>query len=622
MQNKQQIVSFDMPKNNSNFIKIIGVGNAGLNAVNNMFRENIVGVDYIVCNTDIQSLEASPVPNRIRLGAQKYGAGAKPECGEQAAKDSTEDIIKVLDSNTEMLFITAGLGGGTGTGAAPEIAKIAKERDLLTVAIVTMPFENEGVQRKESATEGLRKLMGEVDAFLVINNDKINELYGELPVKEAYKRADSILTRAAKGLAEVITKNYDVNIDLEDVWTVLKNSGRSIIGTASSVGDNRAIEAVAGALNSPLLNDNKITGAKDVLLLILSGSEENQEATMDEIGFINDYVQKEAGGSNSANVIFGVGTEEDLGDAIKVLVIATGFAPEHQKKAKTKEEEPKRVTISLDEDVTYQPKVKAVTESSIQQVNTAENTHKNDVGVGKRVFRLEDSDEVKPNIPTNTFAMTKEEKVETLVLEEEQVGFSFGNSEKEFIKEEEPNITHDLFSYNELDTVSYTFDLDIDEKESPKSNSQNEEKKLQEFDVRDDKEDIETPIFMNQNQEITEFKVVTKDTPIVLQDQKPVVEKKENPIFEIEQKEEFTIIEKKIAENPKVLERRNKLREFNSRYQASENENTFETVPAFKRRNVSLDLENTSEHNISSFYAERNGKVEMRENKYLNKDVD
>ena len=170
--------------------------------------------------------------------------------------------------------------------------------------------------------------------------------------------------------------------------------------------------------------------------------------------------------------------------------------------------------------------------------------------------------------------------------------------------------------------MSYTFDLDIDEKESPKSNSQNEEKKLQEFDIRDDKEDIETPIFMNQNQEITEFKVVTKDTPIVLQDQKPVAEKKENPIFEIEQKEEFTIIEKKIAENPKVLERRNKLREFNSRYQASENENTFETVPAFKRRNVSLDLENTSEHNISSFYAERNGKVEIRENKYLNKDVD
>ena len=550
------------------------------------------------------------------------GAGAEPEVGEKAAIESMDDIRAILGQNTKMVFITAGMGGGTGTGAAPVIAKAAKDMGILTVGIVTVPFAFEGKRRLEQAELGLEKLRESVDSLIVINNDNLRSIFGNLGFKQAFSKADEVLTNAAKGMAEVITAPFAVNIDFRDAKTVLENSGTALMSTGIATGDNRAEEAVKKALDSPLLNDNKITGAKDVLLLILSGSEENQEATMDEIGFINDYVQKEAGGSNSANVIFGVGTEEDLGDAIKVLVIATGFAPEHQKKAKTKEEEPKRVTISLDEDVTYQPKVKAVTESSIQQVNTAENTHKNDVGVGKRVFRLEDSDEVKPNIPTNTFAMTKEEKVETLVLEEEQVGFSFGNSEKEFIKEEEPNITHDLFSYNELDTVSYTFDLDIDEKESPKSNSQNEEKKLQEFDVRDDKEDIETPIFMNQNQEITEFKVVTKDTPIVLQDQKPIVEKKENPIFEIEQKEEFTIIEKKIAENPKVLERRNKLREFNSRYQANENENTFETVPAFKRRNVSLDLENTSEHNISSFYAERNGKVEMRENKYLNKDVD
>ena len=328
LQEKQQ-VAFDMPKNNSNYIKIIGVGGGGSNAVNNMFRENIVGVDYIVCNTDIQALEASPVPNRIRLGAQKYGAGAKPECGEQAAKDSTEGIIKVLDSNTEMLFITAGLGGGTGTGAAPEIAKIAKEKDLLTVAIVTMPFEYEGVQRKKNAMEGLRKLMGEVDAFLVINNDKINELYGELPVKEAYKRADSILTRAAKGLAEVITKNYDVNIDLEDVRTVLKNSGPSIIGTASSVGDNRAIEAVAGALNSPLLNDNKITGAKKVLFLVTYSP--SKPATTSEVKYISDYIRQEAG-EVSADVIYGLGEDETLEpDSISVMVIATGFPTEQQK---------------------------------------------------------------------------------------------------------------------------------------------------------------------------------------------------------------------------------------------------------------------------------------------------
>ena len=590
-----------------------------------MYEKKIHGVDFVICNTDAQALDNNPVSNKVQLGpsiTEGLGAGAEPEVGEKAAIESMDDIRAILGQNTKMVFITAGMGGGTGTGAAPVIAKAAKDMGILTVGIVTVPFAFEGKRRLEQAELGLEKLRESVDSLIVINNDNLRSIFGNLGFKQAFSKADEVLTNAAKGMAEVITAPFAVNIDFRDAKTVLENSGTALMSTGIATGDNRAEEAVKKALDSPLLNDNKITGAKDVLLLILSGSEENQEATMDEIGFINDYVQKEAGGSNSANVIFGVGTEEDLGDAIKVLVIATGFAPEHQKKAKTKEEGPKKVTISLDEDVTYQPKIKAVTESSIQQVNTAENTHKNDVGVGKRVFRLEDSDEVKPNVPTNTFAMTKEEKVETLVLEEEQVGFSFGNSEKEFIKEEEPNTTHDLFSYNELDTVSYTFDLDIDEKESPKSNSQNEEKKLQEFDIRDDKEDIETPIFMNQNQEITEFKVVTKDTPIVLQDQKPVAEKKENPIFEIEQKEEFTIIEKKIAENPKVLERRNKLREFNSRYQASENENTFETVPAFKRRNVSLDLENTSEHNISSFYAERNGKVEIRENKYLNKDVD
>ena len=618
---------FNLPKDRSSIIKVIGVGGAGNNALKHMYEKKIHGVDFVICNTDAQALDNNPVSNKVQLGpsiTEGLGAGAEPEVGEKAAIESMDDIRAILGQNTKMVFITAGMGGGTGTGAAPVIAKAAKDMGILTVGIVTVPFAFEGKRRLEQAELGLEKLRESVDSLIVINNDNLRSIFGNLGFKQAFSKADEVLTNAAKGMAEVITAPFAVNIDFRDAKTVLENSGTALMSTGIATGDNRAEEAVKKALDSPLLNDNKITGAKDVLLLILSGSEENQEATMDEIGFINDYVQKEAGGSNSANVIFGVGTEEDLGDAIKVLVIATGFAPEHQKKAKTKEEELKRVTISLDEDVTYQPKVKAVTESSIQQVNTAENTHKNDVETGKRVFRLEDNDEVKPNIPTNTFAMTKGEKVETLVLEEEQVGFSFGNSEKEFIKEEEPNTTHDLFSYNELDTVSYTFDLDIDEKESPKSNSQNEEKKSQGFDFRDNRKDVETPVFVKHEheEEMTEFKILTKEESVGTQNQEPIVEKKENPIFEIEQKEEFTIIEKKIAENPKVLERRNKLREFNSRYQASENENTFETVPAFKRRNVSLDLENTSEHNISSFYAERNGKVEMRENKYLNKDVD
>ena len=619
---------FNLPKDRSSIIKVIGVGGAGNNALKHMYEKKIHGVDFVICNTDAQALDNNPVSNKVQLGpsiTEGLGAGAEPEVGEKAAIESMDDIRAILGQNTKMVFITAGMGGGTGTGAAPVIAKAAKDMGILTVGIVTVPFAFEGKRRLEQAELGLEKLRESVDSLIVINNDNLRSIFGNLGFKQAFSKADEVLTNAAKGMAEVITAPFAVNIDFRDAKTVLENSGTALMSTGIATGDNRAEEAVKKALDSPLLNDNKIIGAKDVLLLILSGSEENQEATMDEIGFINDYVQKEAGGSNSANVIFGVGTEEDLGDAIKVLVIATGFAPEYQKKAKTKEEEPKRVTISLDEDVTYQPKVKAVTESSIQQVNTAENTHKNDVGVGKRVFRLEDNDEVKPNIPTNTFAMMKGEKVETLVLEEEQVGFSFENSEEEFIKEEEPNTTHDLFSYNELDAVSYTFDLDTDEKETPKSDFQNEEKKSQGFDFRDNRKDVETPVFVKHEheEEMTEFKILTKEESVGTQNQEPIVEKKqEKPIFEIEQKEEFTIIEKKIAENPKVLERRNKLREFNSRYQASENENTFETVPAFKRRNVSLDLENTSEHNISSFYAERNGKVEIRENKYLNKDVD
>lgn len=619
---------FNLPKDRSSIIKVIGVGGAGNNALKHMYEKKIHGVDFVICNTDAQALDNNPVSNKVQLGpsiTEGLGAGAEPEVGEKAAIESMDDIRAILGQNTKMVFITAGMGGGTGTGAAPVIAKAAKDMGILTVGIVTVPFAFEGKRRLEQAELGLEKLRESVDSLIVINNDNLRSIFGNLGFKQAFSKADEVLTNAAKGMAEVITAPFAVNIDFRDAKTVLENSGTALMSTGIATGDNRAEEAVKKALDSPLLNDNKITGAKDVLLLILSGSEENQEATMDEIGFINDYVQKEAGGSNSANVIFGVGTEEDLGDAIKVLVIATGFAPEHQKKAKTKEEELKRVTIPLDEGIVPQTKAKAVTESSSQPVSTPINTLKNEVETGKKVFRLDDNDEVKPNIPTNTFAMTKGEKVETLVLEEEQVGFSFENSEEEFIKEEEPTPAYDLFSYNELDAVSYTFDLDTDEKETPKSDFQNEEKKSQGFDFRDNRKDVETPVFVKheQEEEMTEFKILTKEESVGTQNQEPIVEKKqEKPIFEIEQKEEFTIIEKKIAENPKVLERRNKLREFNSRYQASENENTFETVPAFKRRNVSLDLENTSEHNISSFYAERNGKVEMRENKYLNKDVD
>ena len=622
---------FNLPKDRSSIIKVIGVGGAGNNALKHMYEKKIHGVDFVICNTDAQALDNNPVSNKVQLGpsiTEGLGAGAEPEVGEKAAIESMDDIRAILGQNTKMVFITAGMGGGTGTGAAPVIAKAAKDMGILTVGIVTVPFAFEGKRRLEQAELGLEKLRESVDSLIVINNDNLRSIFGNLGFKQAFSKADEVLTNAAKGMAEVITAPFAVNIDFRDAKTVLENSGTALMSTGIATGDNRAEEAVKKALDSPLLNDNKITGAKDVLLLILSGNEENQEATMDEIGFINDYVQKEAGGSNSANVIFGVGTEEDLGDAIKVLVIATGFAPEYEKKQTVTEVEPKpeKVTILLDEHAAYQSKVEegVVTESPSQLMNATENIQKNDVETGKRVFRLEDDEGIKPNMPRNAFAVTQAEKVETPVLEEDRMSFSFENSGKEFINEEESRSDYDLFSYNKLEGVSYTFDLSTDEKEVSKNDFQNEEVRSQGFNFGDNRKDVETPVFVNQNQkeEVTEFKILTKEKPVASQNEEAIVEKKEEPIFEIEQKEEITIIEKKIAENPKVLERRNKLREFNSRYQANENENTFETIPAFKRRNVSLDLENTSGQNISSFYTERNGKVEMRENKYLNKDVD
>ena len=622
---------FNLPKDRSSIIKVIGVGGAGNNALKHMYEKKIHGVDFVICNTDAQALDNNPVSNKVQLGpsiTEGLGAGAEPEVGEKAAIESMDDIRAILGQNTKMVFITAGMGGGTGTGAAPVIAKAAKDMGILTVGIVTVPFAFEGKRRLEQAELGLEKLRESVDSLIVINNDNLRSIFGNLGFKQAFSKADEVLTNAAKGMAEVITAPFAINIDFRDAKTVLENSGTALMSTGIATGDNRAEEAVKKALDSPLLNDNKITGAKDVLLLILSGNEENQEATMDEIGFINDYVQKEAGGSNSANVIFGVGTEEDLGDAIKVLVIATGFAPEYEKKQTVTEVEPKpeKVTILLDEHAAYQSKVEegVVTESPSQLMNATENIQKNDVETGKRVFRLEDDEGIKPNMPRNAFAVTQAEKVETPVLEEDRMSFSFENSGKEFINEEESRSDYDLFSYNKLEGVSYTFDLSTDEKEVSKNDFQNEEVRSQGFNFGDNRKDVETPVFVNQNQkeEVTEFKILTKEKPVASQNEEAIVEKKEEPIFEIEQKEEITIIEKKIAENPKVLERRNKLREFNSRYQANENENTFETIPAFKRRNVSLDLENTSGQNISSFYTERNGKVEMRENKYLNKDVD
>ena len=321
-------ISFDLPKNQSNVIKVIGVGGGGSNAINHMFRQGIKGVDFIVCNTDSQALQNSPVPNKIQLGVhltEGLGAGANPDVGQQSAIESIGDIEKMLDSNTKMLFITAGMGGGTGTGAAPVIAQLAKERDILTVGIVTIPFQFEGKVRAEQALLGVEKLRKQVDSLIVINNNKLREVYGNLGFKAGFSKADEVLATASRGIAEVITHHYTQNIDLKDAKTVLENSGRAIMGSATASGENRAKEAIVSALDSPLLNDNKISGAKNVLLLIVSG---NDEITIDEIGEINDHIQSEAG--HNANIIMGVGEDETLGDSIAVTIIATGFNQEQQ----------------------------------------------------------------------------------------------------------------------------------------------------------------------------------------------------------------------------------------------------------------------------------------------------
>jgi len=321
-------INFDLPKHKSNVIKVIGIGGGGSNAVNYMYREGIKGVDFVICNTDRQALENSPVPNKIQLGlnlTEGLGAGANPEIGEQAALESLEELKGLLQQQTKMVFITAGMGGGTGTGAAPIIAGLAKEMGILTVGIVTIPFKFEGNTRYTQAQKGLDKLRESVDSLIVINNNKLREIYGNLGFKSGFGKADEVLATAAKGIAEVITHHYLQNIDLRDAKTVLSNSGTAIMGAAVTAGADRARIAIESALDSPLLNDNKIKGAKNVLLLIVSGTD---EITLDEIGEINDHIQSEAG--YNADIIMGVGEDESLGDAISVTVIATGFDTDQQ----------------------------------------------------------------------------------------------------------------------------------------------------------------------------------------------------------------------------------------------------------------------------------------------------
>jgi len=624
--------SFDLPKGNSSIIKVIGVGGGGNNALKHMYEKGIHGVDFVICNTDAQTLDNNPVANKVQLGTtitEGLGAGADPEVGEKSAIESIEDIKAAMGQNTKMVFITAGMGGGTGTGAAPVIAKVAKDMGILTVGIVTVPFSFEGKRRLEQAENGLDKLRNNVDSLIVINNDKLRQQFGNLGFKQGFSKADEVLTNAAKGMAEVITGYFDVNIDFRDAKSVLQNSGTALMSTGSASGENKAEEAVRKALDSPLLNDNKITGAKNVLLLIRSGAE---EVTMDEIGIIMDHIQKEAG--HTADIIFGVGADEELGDAVSVLVIATGFSNDDKKFAGPTE----KIKISLNDSFDT-PK-----ESPFKTREEREIAPEQDYNFGsKNLFRLDDEDHDTPQ-----FGSTSTEKKMTIEQEEIKTEIKFSDREEdtsynptqswrnEEVQEEQ---SFSLFSHdgeegedpNDLEIQSFSFDFE-EKKEELKTNipTSFSEAKPVEFsffvnepvnepkaDFGQPKTDFQTPtnvIVEESAQKVENFFPPKEEV-------KPAFENKTEIEAPKADESEFTFVNKAVDQE-RVIERRNKLKEFNSRYQNFDSTSEFESVPAFKRKNISIDGTNASDQNINTYLSENNGSMQVRENRFLNKDVD
>ena len=364
-------MDFQMPKNQSSQIKVMGIGGGGSNAVNHMYELGIKDVDFIVCNTDSQALEVSSVPTKIQLGVTLTGgrgAGSIPDVGRNAAIENIDEIKEYLSDNTNMVFITAGMGGGTGTGAGPVVAKIAKDMGILTVGIVTVPFSFEGKRRKEQAEAGIKEMRDSVDTLLIINNEKLRDMYGNLTIRNAYAQADQVLASAAKGIAEVISQHLLVNIDLNDARKVLENSGTAVMGQAIAEGENRAIEAVMGALDSPLLNDNDITGAQQVLLKIVTGNGDD-EIKMSELFKIKNKIQEAAG--RNVNIIEGIGIDPELGAAVSVTVVATGFEEKRKPKGTTivgLDEEDVKVNDKIESSLSIEPVVDLLSNDSPQHI--------------------------------------------------------------------------------------------------------------------------------------------------------------------------------------------------------------------------------------------------------------
>lgn len=429
---KTSLIQFDLQKDHVSIIKVIGVGGGGSNAVNHMFRQGIKGVDFLVCNTDAQALEISPVPLKMQLGpglTKGRGAGAIPEVGKNAAIENENEIRALLGDGTRMVFITAGMGGGTGTGAAPIIAGIAKEMGVLTVGIVTVPFGFEGRKRKQQAEAGIEEMKNNVDALLIICNDKLREIHGNLQLSRAFGHADDVLAVAAKSIAEIITNTMHLNVDFADIETVMKNSGVAIMGSATAEGDNRAVRAAEAALDSPLLNDNVIEGANYILLSITSGS---TEATMDEVGEINDYIQAQAG--QTAEIILGLGHDAQLGDKVAVTVIATGFKTGEQKQAEVRR--PDVVVYKLEETTT------APVTMAAQDVKPDIKDEFTEVNPLEPVLIIREL-ETRDDIPDFESQVDSEFMDASLDLESRMIEFEFPEEEKEpVIKLTHPEPVH------------------------------------------------------------------------------------------------------------------------------------------------------------------------------------
>ena len=645
-------ISFDLPKNQSNVIKVIGVGGGGSNAINHMFQQGIKGVDFVICNTDAQALQNSGVPNKIQLGVnltEGLGAGANPDIGEKSAVESVEDIQNMLDTNTKMVFITAGMGGGTGTGAAPIIAKMAKDLDILTVGIVTMPFQFEGKMRNQQAQIGIEKLRNVVDSLVVINNNKLREVYGNLGFKAGFSKADEVLSTAARGIAEVITHHYTQNIDLRDAKTVLSNSGTAIMGSATSSGQDRAKEAIRKALDSPLLNDNKITGAKNVLLLIVSGS---QEITIDEIGEINDHIQDEAG--HGANIIMGVGEDEALEDSIAVTIIATGFDIDQQ--AEISNTEVKKVIHALEDDQSMEQDLSRQNREPAIITPNIELEEKTETPIVKHTLDLDELDEMEkplqPKQELNDLVTTTDdiknmdvvyEEVLALVNEEEfeitsattQVE-NLSSQVEEDEDEQQITLSFDLpLSENKLETEKIenkgddmvVHELDEDIKKLPVKDyielitvtETNEEGEIRY--ALDDYIELESTINKTAVEEPQVKEKVVEEEEIVFE--KKVVESQ----VEEEVAEEIDPMNSPISEllKERAEERRRKMKDFNYKFNNAKIDD-IEKIPAYKRQGVDLDNSKpSSESNRSStsLSIDDNDDMQLRNNNsFLHDNVD